>query len=106
MFDTVSEHGIRTQIVWEDGLPLIRRIQDVRPILAQNARERSAFDPTAHRRNPARFRPFMRLPWIVIQQLQQMGIMQGTQVIDEKRFRAFCNDSSVRHLRTDDGAQI
>ena len=106
MLDTVSRHGIRTQITWEDGVPVIRRTQDVRPILEQNARERAAFDPTAHRRNPARMRPLIRLPWVVIQQLEAMGIMKGTRVIDEKRFRDFVNDSQVRHLRLDDGARV
>jgi len=30
MLDTVSRHGVRTQISWENGLPVFRRVQDVR----------------------------------------------------------------------------
>lgn len=106
MSDQVNRHGIRTEIRWEDGVPVIRRKQDVRALLAQNARERQLFDPAAARRNPARMRQAYRLPWIVVQQLEAMGIMQGTQVIDEKRFRQIINSNEFRNLRVDDGRPI
>ena len=106
MLDAMSRHGIRTQIVWEDGVPIIKRTQDVRGILEQCARERSAFDPHAVRRNAAGIRPYIKLPWIVIQQLEARGIMKGTRVIDQKRFREFVNSSEVRNLRTDDGRRV
>ena len=106
MLDTVSRHGVRTQISWENGLPVFRRVQDVRAILAQNARQRSVYDRAVARKNPAGIRPVARIPWVVIQQLEQMGIMRGLEVIDEKRFRGFLNDHLVRHLRVDDGAPV
>jgi hypothetical protein len=97
---TVIERDAQT------GVPLIRQVQDTRPILDQNQRDASAFDRARVARNPGGFRHIARIPLVVLAQLRQLGIVEGMTVVDEKRFLQFLSDSQVRKLRTDDGARL
>ena len=88
------------------GLPLIQKVQDVRPSLDANQRDANNFDGAKVRRNPAGLRHIARIPMVVIQQLRHMGIIEGMTVVDEVRFMRFLSDSQVRKLRCDDGARL
>lgn len=102
--DTAS----RTEI-WRDtetGLPIIRRAQEIRPILDANARDAGDFDRARIARNPMGARHVARIPFVVWGQLREAGIVQGNTVVDVKRFLAFLSDPDVRKLRCDNGARL
>ena len=97
---------IRTTISWEDGIPVIHKIQDVRPVLEQNMREGADFDGAKVARNPGGFRHVARIPMVVIEQLRARGVIKGMTVVDEKAFMRFLSDREHYRLRTDNAAQL
>jgi hypothetical protein len=106
--ETSPATGIRTEIARdpETGVPIIRRSQDVAGVLDQNAREAADFDAARVARNPGGFRHVARIPMVVFAQLRAAGIVEGMQVVDEKRFLQFLSDPDVRKLRTDNGGRL
>ena len=95
--------------VWRDaetGLPLIRSVQDVDPILDQNARDAALFCSHRVARNPAGIRHVARIPLVVWRQLEQLGIVEQGRVVDDIRFLRFLSDGDVRKLRCDNAARL
>jgi hypothetical protein len=88
------------------GLPLIITEQDVRPILEANKRQANDWDRNLARRTPGGWRKIAELPAVVVMQLNQMGIMRGTAVLDERRLLRILSDPENRYLRTDNGARL
>lgn len=106
LFDQVGRMGVRsTVLVDETGRPLIRTAQACAPILEQNKREANAYEPRMQR-NPIRARKVASIPFVVWAQLEQIGIVKGTRVIDEPAFLAFLSDRDLRALRTDNGRRL
>lgn len=98
----------RTRVIADSdtGLPLIVTEQDVRPILEANRRLQAQFDKAQTRRSRGRWRRVAELPMVVVLQLNQLGIMRGFHVLDERAFRRVLSDPDNRHLRTDDGRRL
>jgi hypothetical protein len=88
----------------ETGLPIIRQVQDVRPILAANVEDARNYDPRT--RHPGGFRHIARIPIVVWAQMRALGIIEGMTVVDEARFLRFLSDRDVRKLRTDNGRRL
>lgn len=98
--------AVQTRVLIEDGRVLIQTAQDTAPILAGNMRARGFYEPAAVRATPGRFRWVARIPAVVVLALNRRGIMRGAEVLDEKAFLRFLDDSEHRHLRTDNGRRL
>ena len=94
------QSGIRTRVIRnsETGLPVIVTKQDTTPILDDNKRIASMFDPLAMRGKP---RMVANIPQVLVQWLQEKGIWH-----DQKRLRKFLSRPDMKWLRTDDGRPL
>jgi hypothetical protein len=80
----------------EGGL-IIKTSQDVSAIIEQNKREYAETD------NHARWGEWSKIgsiPLVVIQDLNQKGILRGFAVVDQKKFKEWLNNPDNRHFRT------
>jgi hypothetical protein len=106
LFDQVGRAGVRSTVLLDElGRPLIRSSQPCTEILAQNRREANAYEPS-HQANPIRARKIASIPFVVWQQLQQIGVVKGTRVVDERAFLALLSDPDLRALRCDNGRRL
>lgn len=98
----------RTQVTrdLETGLPLIRSMQDVDPILQSNARDAASSCPSRVARNPGGFRHIARIPLVVWRQLEMLGIVVKGRVVDEVRFLRLLSDRDLYRLRCDNGRRL
>jgi hypothetical protein len=96
----------RTCVVWEDGIPVICKTQEVTALLAANMQLQADFDRAAVARNPAGLRHVARIPMVVWEQLRAAGIVDGMTVVDEKRYLQFLSDRDAYRLRVDDGRRL
>lgn len=86
-----------TEIVWEDGVPIIRYTQDFKAIVEQCKREASNFTGT----NRDDVTKVASIPVVIWQRLVQMGIAH-----DEKALNAWLNERDQKVFRTDDGRKL
>ena len=108
IFDQISAIGVRSTVTLDPSVhrrPIIGTAQDCAPILEQNRREANAWE-RAHQNNPIRARKVASIPFVVWQQLQQLGIVKGFRVLDEPAFLALLSDPDLRGLRCDNGARL
>jgi hypothetical protein len=106
--DSNDTTRIRTEICAdaETGLPVLRAVQDVAPILEQNDRDRADYDAAKAARTPGGFRHIARIPMVVVRQLRDAGIIKGMTVVDEVRFFKFLSERDNRRLRCDNGKRL
>jgi hypothetical protein len=106
-FDQVSRYGVRSSLFndADHRTPIIRTEQNCAPILDQNRREANAWQPS-YQRNPIGARKIASIPFVVWAQLEKVGIVKGTRVLDERAFLAFLSDPDLRALRTDNGRRL
>lgn len=83
----------------ETGLPLIIHSQDTRPFVENAKRLASNFD--RHRRNPHGWTHVARIPTVIWQQLQRLGITK-----DEAALNAWLNGRDQRVFRVDDARRL
>lgn len=95
-----TENGKHTNFHDLDGKHFIETRQDISGILENNKAQFNAID---ERTKWGEFTKVASLPNVVIDDLNQKGIMRGHAVIDDKRFRAFLNDPDNRFFRTRPG---
>ena len=95
-----SQNGKETNFHDLDGKHFIETRQDISGILENNKAQFNAID---ERTKWGEFTKVASLPNVVIDDLNQKGVMRGFAVIDEKRFRAFLNDPDNRFFRTRPG---
>lgn len=95
-----SQNGKETNFHDLDGKHFIETRQDISEILENNKAQFNAID---ERTKWGEFTKVASLPNVVIDDLNQKGVMRGFAVIDEKRFRAFLNDPDNRFFRTRPG---
>jgi hypothetical protein len=89
--------GRFTEIVWEDDIPIIRYVQDTKPIVERAKREAAAFQGT----NRDGITKVATIPLVIWQRLLQMGI-----AYDEAALNAWLNERDNRVFRTDDGRKL
>jgi len=109
LLDTIDpDRRMRTRVERdvETGVPIIRVVQDVAPVLDANVTQANAFDRYAARRVPGGWRHVARLPMVVVQQLNDIGVMRGTTIIDHQWMDRWLSSNSNRKLRTDNGARL
>lgn len=87
----------QTEIYWEDGLPIIRYTQNLKPIVERCKREASDFQGT----NRDNITKVASIPVVIWQRLLQMGIAH-----DEQALNAWLNERDNRVFRTDDGRRL
>lgn len=80
----------------EGGL-IIKTSQDVSAIIEQNKREYAQTD--AHTKW-GEWSKIGSIPLVVIQDLNQKGILRGFAVVDQKKFKEWLNNPDNRHFRT------
>jgi hypothetical protein len=95
-FDPVTRRYTEIETDAEAGL-VITHTQDVRQIVASAKAIASNFDPLVRRDTVH----VARIPLVVAQQLQKLGIMQ-----DPKRFNDWLNDPDNSVFRTDDRSRL
>jgi hypothetical protein len=107
VFDQVNRMGVRSTVTLDPDhkRPLIGMAQDCAPILEQNRREQNEWQ-RAHQNNPIRARKIASIPWVVWQQFQQIGVVEGMRVVDEAGFLALLSDPDLRALRCDNGGRL
>ena len=86
-----------TEIVWEDGIPIITYTQDFKSIVERCKREASHFAGT----NSQDVTKVASIPVVIWQRLVQLGIAH-----DEKALNAWLNERDNRVFRTDDGRKL
>jgi len=79
---------------------VFRRIQEITEIVEQN---KALYNATDEHERWGEWTRYAQLPFVVVDDLNKKGIMQGFAVLDEKRFRAWMNDPENRHFRTRPG---
>ena len=79
------------------------------PILEANKLAQLAYEPR-FQANPMRLRRVASIPFVVMQSLQRLGIVErgpaGYRIRDHKEFLRFLSDPENRHLRTDNGKRL
>lgn len=89
--------------------PIIRTYQDVTPIIEANKHDQLAYE-SRFQNNPMRLRRVASIPFVVMQYLTRIGIIErgrgGYRVRDQKAFMRFLSDPDNRHLRTDNGRRL
>jgi hypothetical protein len=107
LFDQVGRSGVHSTVYTDADhkTPIIRGHQDCAPILEQNRREANGFE-RRFQRNPIGARKIASIPFVVWQQLEQIGVVKGTRVLDEQAFLALLSDPDLRALRCDNGARL
>ena len=86
-----------------DGGIIIETRQDVSGIIEQNKKEYNSFDECARWSDHLFGNKVASIPLTVIDDLNKIGIMRGFHVLDEKRFKAWLNNSDNRVFRTRTG---
>jgi hypothetical protein len=86
-----------------DGGIIIETRQDVSGIIEQNKKEYNSFDERARWSDEMFGNKVASIPLTVIDDLNKLGIMRGFAVLDEKRFKAWLNNSDNRVFRTRTG---
>jgi len=86
-----------------DGGIIIETRQDVSGIIEQNKKEYNSFDERARWSDELFGNKVASIPLTVIDDLNKIGIMRGFHVLDEKRFKAWLNNSDNRVFRTRTG---
>ena len=86
-----------------DGGIIIETRQDVSGIIEQNKKEYNSFDERARWSDDMFGNKVASIPLTVIDDLNKQGIMRGFAVLDEKRFKAWLNNSDNRVFRTRTG---
>ena len=86
-----------------DGGIIIETRQDVSGIIEQNKKESNSFDERARWSDEMFGNKVASIPLTVIDDLNKIGIMRGFAVLDEKRFKAWLNNSDNRVFRTRTG---
>jgi hypothetical protein len=86
-----------------DGGIIIETRQDVSGIIEQNKKEYNSFDERARWSDEMFGNKVASIPLTVIDDLNKIGIMRGFAVLDEKRFKAWLNNSDNRVFRTRTG---
>lgn len=90
-----------TEVVIDDetSLPLIRHVQNVRPIIEANKRLSNAYD--RHRKAPDGWTLVARIDINTWRQLHRTGVAK-----DPKAFDAWLDNPAHRHYRTDGGRRL
>ena len=94
----------RTTVVTEDaetGLPLIVRRQDTTPIVDSAKRLASSFDPIRPRSGSDEWTHVARIPVVVWEHLNKLGITS-----DRRAFDAWLDMRECQAFRTDDGRRL
>ena len=86
-----------------DGGIIIETRQDISDILEQNKKEYNSFDERAKWSDELFGNKVASIPLTVIDDLNKQGIMRGFAILDEKRFKAWLNNSDNRVFRTRTG---
>ena len=86
-----------------DGGIVIETRQDISGIIEQNKKEYNSFDERARWSDHLFGNKVASIPLTVIDDLNKQGIMRGFAVLDEKRFKAWLNNSDNRVFRTRTG---
>ena len=86
-----------------EGGIVIETRQDVSGIIEQNKKEYNSFDERARWSDHLFGNKVASIPLTVIDDLNKLGIMRGFAVLDEKRFKAWLNNSDNRVFRTRTG---
>lgn len=86
-----------------DGGIIIETRQNVSGIIEQNKKEYNSFDERARWSDHLFGNKVASIPLTVIDDLNKIGIMRGFHVVDEKRFKAWLNNSDNRVFRTRTG---
>ena len=107
LLDQVSRSGVRTTLFKPPGerRRMLRMSQDCAPILEDNRQAARAYQPQMqHNRIGAR--RIASIPFVVWAQLEQLGIVKGTRIIDERALFKLLSDPELRFLRTDNGKRL
>ena len=86
-----------------DGGIVIETRQDISDIIEQNKKEYNSFDERAKWSDELFGNKVASIPLTVIDDLNKQGIMRGFAILDEKRFKAWLNNSDNRVFRTRTG---
>ena len=86
-----------------EGGIIIETRQDISDIIEQNKKEYNSFDERARWSDNLFGNKVASIPLTVIDDLNKLGIMRGFAVLDEKRFKAWLNNSDNRVFRTRTG---
>lgn len=86
-----------------EGGIVIETRQDVSGIIEQNKKEYNSFDERARWSDHLFGNKVASIPLTVIDDLNKQGIMRGFAILDEKRFKAWLNNSDNRVFRTRTG---
>lgn len=107
LFDQVARSGVHTTVRTDPDhrTPIIRSTQDCTTIVDDNRREANAWERPMQR-NAMGLRKVASIPFVVWQQLEQIGIVKGAKVLDEKALLALLSDPDLRGLRCDNGARL
>ena len=105
LFDQLDRTGVHTSLFHDEGRLVLRTHQPVAGILEENRQAALAYDPAPERRSGG-FRRVAQIPFVVWQQLEQLGIVQGMRVVDERAFLRMLSDPELRFLRTDNGRRL
>jgi len=86
-----------------EGGIVIETRQDISGIIEQNKKEYNSFDERARWSDEMFGNKVASIPLTVIDDLNKQGIMRGFAILDEKRFKAWLNNSDNRVFRTRTG---
>jgi len=98
-YNPVTQRSTEIVTDSETGLPVIITSQNTRPIVESAKALASNFDK--HRPNPDGITHVARIPMVIWQQLQKLGITR-----DQKALNAWLDERDNRVFRTDDARRI
>jgi hypothetical protein len=98
-FNPVTQRSTEIVTDSETGLPVIITSQNTRPIVESAKQLASNFDK--HRPNPDGITHVARIPMVIWQQLQKLGITK-----DQKALNAWLDNRDQRVFRVDDGRKL
>lgn len=87
----------------QDGHVIIEDVQDCTAIIEKNKKEYNSYDERARWSDEPFQNKVASIPLTVIDNLNKQGILRGFHVLDQKRFKAWLNDSDNRFFRTRTG---
>jgi hypothetical protein len=98
----VDDIGIeKTYFADGDGGIVIQTSQDITALIEENKAQYNSTDE--RKRWGDGWEKIGSIPLSMIQTLNQMGIMKGFAIVDQKKMKAFLNDPENRHFRTRPG---
>jgi hypothetical protein len=108
LLDQVNRGGLRSTLFTDPDhkTPIIRTYQDCTAILEENRRLQRAYDARAQHRNAIGARRVASIPLVVWAQLERIGIVKGTRILDEQALFKLLSDPELRGLRTDNGKPL